>query len=85
MAVLLYGRLLTVDATAARYAYGRDRSVWIEPDRADGIVVIPVAHPEDWYVEGTEQRLKPAAALVHKARKSFRTDGAWPEGVAFNA
>lgn len=74
MAMAVFGRLVSFDATSARYEFGLDLH---DPDR--GTVAIPGEDPERWYVEGREGRPYVAAVVVRKAVRLREQQGTWPE------
>ncbi|WP_431837136.1 hypothetical protein [Cellulomonas sp. Y8] len=72
-----FGRLLSEGADVARYEFGP------EPSSVRGVLVIPLDDPEQWYVEGQEERSVLARNVLHKALRLRRRDGVWPRDASF--
>lgn len=72
-----FGRLTGEDQDVVRYEFGSG------PDAIEGTLVIPVADPEQWYVDGGEERPVLARDVLHKALRLQRRDGAWPRDASF--
>ena len=73
-----FGLLLSVDEVHARYDYGQAAD---DPER--GVLVIPVSSPEDWWMEGREDRPRVAGRVVWKALKGYRSSGEWPANASY--
>jgi hypothetical protein len=78
MAFLAYGRRLSVDATHVRYDYGLT-----EDDPARGVLVIPVADPEAWFMEGRDDHPRGAARVAGKAALHHERTGEWLENASY--
>jgi hypothetical protein len=63
-----------------RYAFGLGED---DPER--GVLVIPVADPEGWRVEGRPDRPKSAVAVAVKAHRLYMESGVWPEWASYFA
>ncbi|WP_148234418.1 hypothetical protein [Cellulomonas flavigena] len=57
----------------------------VEPTSPAGVLVIPVAAPDAWYVDGSEARPAAALRVLGKAVRTFRGSGSWPDAVAFQS
>lgn len=77
MATMGFGRLVSEDRDAVRYEFGSG------PDAIEGTLVIPVSDPEQWYVDGGEQKSVLARNVLHKALRLQRRDGVWPRDASF--
>lgn len=74
MGFAAYGRRLDEGPEVVRYAFGID-----EHDPEAGVLAIPVADPEQWYVDGRTDRPKSASVVAVKAVRERERTGAWPE------
>lgn len=79
MGAVAYGRRVREDRTSVSYTFG------IEPGSPDGVLVVPVADPDAWYVDGSDERPAAALRVLGKAVRTFRSTGGWPESVAFQS
>lgn len=79
MGAVAYGRKVREDGASVSYTFG------IEPASPEGVLVIPVADPDAWYVEGGEARPVAALRVLGKAVRTFRSSGSWPDVVAFQS
>lgn len=61
-----------------RYRFGASET---DPDA--GVLVIPVADPGSWHVEGRIDRPLAAQRVWAKAVRSRRTADAWPDRASF--
>ena len=80
MAAQAFGLLLTVDEVAVRYDCGTR-----EDDPLRGVVVIPIAEPESWYMEGRSDRPRFAKNIVGRALNLRERTGAWPKNASFQS
>ncbi|WP_250442929.1 hypothetical protein [Actinotalea sp. C106] len=80
MAAQAFGLLVSVDEGAARYDVGVTED---GPER--GIVIIPMADPEAWRMEGREDRPHFAATIVGRALHLRSTTGEWPENASYQS
>lgn len=74
MASAAYGRLVSADDEDARCDYGMGPD---DPRR--GVLVIPVRDPEAWFIEGRDDRPRPAGSVMARAVRGFESTGTWPE------
>ena len=80
MAAQAFGVLVSVDEEAARYDCGIE-----EDDPARGIVVIPIAAPDHWYMEGRDDRPNFARNIVGRALHLRGRSGAWPQNASYQS
>jgi hypothetical protein len=78
MGFMAYGRKVAETADEVRYAFGES-----EGDPEAGVLVIPVADPESWYVDGREGHPRAAQRVFGKAARLRRQAGEWPEWASF--
>lgn len=74
MGFMAYGRKVAEAADHVRYAFGVD-----EDDPEAGVLVIPVGEPDQWFVEGREDRPKSAVVVASKAHRLREETGEWPD------
>lgn len=79
MGAVAYGRKVHEDDARVSYTFA------IEPTRPEGVLVIPVADPDTWYVEGRDDKPKAALRILGKAVLTFRREGSWPDVVAYQS
>lgn len=78
MGFIAYGRKVAQTRDEVRYAFGIS-----EDDPDAGVLVIPVADPESWFVEGRDGQSMAARRVLGKAVRLWRTTGEWPERASF--
>ena len=74
MGFMAYGRRVAETADEVRYAFGTS-----ETDPEAGVLVIPVADPDSWFVDGREDRPLAARRVLGKALRLHQQAGEWPE------
>lgn len=83
MAGTAFARMLTESVTESvtevRYAFGAT------PEADEGVLVVPVADPDAWYVEGTHERPVTAQWALLAVLRRHRREGRWPAQAAFHS
>ncbi|VTR76660.1 hypothetical protein [Cellulomonas hominis] len=77
MATMGFGRLVGENSQTVRYEFGPN------PESIEGILVIPLDDPDQWYVDGSDRKPVLARNVLHKALRLQRRDGAWPRNASF--
>lgn len=77
MAAMGFGRLVGEDSQSIRYEFGPD------PQSIEGVLVIPLRDPEQWFVDGSSSKPVLARNVLQKALRLHRRDGAWPRSASF--
>jgi hypothetical protein len=80
MGFMAFGHKESETADKVRYAFGASAD-----DPEAGVLVIPVADLEAWYVEGRKDRPMSAQRVFGKACRIHRDSGDWPEWASFYA
>jgi hypothetical protein len=77
MGTMGFGRKVREDGDSVRYEFG------VDPAVVEGVLVVPVADVDSWYVQGSDDRPFTAQIVLHKALRLHRRDRAWPVDASF--